>query len=222
MFRLLVLVTTALAAPQYPFYPQYAGYSNMGLYGLPMYNPVYGTVMRQGLYQPAAYIPVVQTGPPTVQAVSQNQNTRSIISFQNLQQINQRFVAATTAQIAAGTHTAAQVIVGTVQITQNLVTDFLNGNDASYKINIQSGGPPAGQNIILGLAADCMTPATAGLTPDVRFATVSVPPLPWISGRTTGFNINGLNGKTTLRGRRLQILNAAGTDIIGCTEADLF
>lgn len=132
-----------------------------------MYNPVYGTVMRQGLYQPAAYIPVVQTGPPTVQAVSQNQNTRSIISFQNLQQINQRFVAATTAQIAAGTHTAAQVIVGTVQITQNLVTDFLNGNDASYKINIQSGGPPAGQNIILGLAADCMTPATAGLTPDV-------------------------------------------------------
>ena len=147
----------------------------MGLYGLPMYNPVYGPVLRrQGFYQPATY-PVVE-GIPVVQAASlasdadtaMNQNTRSIIKFQNFQEINQRMVARDATNTA--TTTTTQVIVGTVQITQNPLTTLLNGNDASYKINIQSSDNPAvagnGARVILALHSDCLTAAPTGQTPD--------------------------------------------------------
>ena len=145
----------------------------MGLYGLPMYNPVYGygPVMRtQGIYPSAPYIPVVQAPSPafTDADTTMNQNTRSIIKFQAFQEINQRFEVPTAAQITAGTHLAAQEIVGTVQITQNPLTNLLNGNDASFKINIQSSGNPAvagnGARVILAFASaaqGCMTPVPA-------------------------------------------------------------
>ena len=146
----------------------------MGLYGLPMYNPVYGygPVMRtQGLYQPATYIPVVQAASPASTGPvmdEQNQNTRSIIKFQAFQEINQRMVARDATNTA--TTTATQVIVGTVQITQNPLTNLLNGNDASFKINIQSSGNPAvagnGARVILALHSDCLTVAPTGQTPD--------------------------------------------------------
>ena len=150
----------------------------MGLYGLPMYNPVYGygPVMRtQGLYQPATYIPVVQAASPASTGPvmdEQNQNTRSIIKFQAFQEINQRMVAQTAATTGATppTTTATQEIVGTVQITQNPLTNLLNGNDAAFKINIQSSGNPAvagnGARVILAIGDDCVTVAPTGQTPD--------------------------------------------------------
>merc|ERR1712244_138422 len=146
--------------PLYPYggvyYPQYAGYP-VGLYGYPTYNPIsYNPVLRQGIY-----------GPPLVQ----DPNTRALINFQNFRVINQKFVAQTDATTMAGDTTASQVIVGTVEVSQNPLTDFLNGF--------------------------------------------------YISGRTTGFNIDGMNGMTSLTGMRMQILDAAGTSILGCTEGAL-
>merc|ERR1712122_368765 len=110
MLRLLALVATTLAAPQYPYggiyYPQYAGYP-VGLYGYPTYNPIsYNPVMRQGIYGPVVAAPMVQ-----------DPNTRALINFQNFRVINQKFVARDTANTA--TTTADQVIVGTVEVSQN-------------------------------------------------------------------------------------------------------
>ena len=116
----------------------------MGLYGYPTYNPV--------SYNPG-YIPVVRAIPGV-----QDPNTRALINFQNFRVINQRFVA--------GTPTADQVIAGTVEVSQNPVTDFLNGNDAQFKIYVQSSGMMdlTGQNIQVGPTAadDCTT--TTGTT----------------------------------------------------------
>merc|ERR1712110_962812 len=141
----------------------------------------------------------------------QDPNTRALINFQNFRVINQRFVEQTTATTTAGTTTADQVIVGTVEVSQNPVTDFLNGNDAQFKIYVQSSGMMdlTGQNIQVGLnsAASCTT--TTGTT---IVATVNAPL------QINGFNIDGMNGMTSLTGMSMQILDAAGTAILGCTE----
>merc|ERR1712045_280885 len=138
MLRLLALVATTLAAPQYlsPYggylYPQYTGYP-MGLYGYPNYSPV------RMAYPTSQYIPMVQ-------AMNQPQspNTRQLVKF------------------ATSTTQASLVVVGTINLSQNLVTDFLNGNEAQYKIYVQSSGTTdlTGKNIRLGLASSCTTAAT--------------------------------------------------------------
>merc|ERR1711902_187608 len=128
------------------------------------YGGVYNPIQR--IY-PAAYyptVPVVQaTGPVTPQGA----DTRQLIKFQNFQEINANFVEQTDDTTSptdgsAATTTASQVIVGTVNIQQNLVTDFLNGNEAQYKINVRTTGTLdlTGQNIRVGIASDCINPAS--------------------------------------------------------------
>merc|ERR1719323_3016227 len=68
------------------------------------------------------------------------------------------------------------------------------------------------------------TTPTVAATGDQIVSTVNVPPHIngfYVAGRTTGHNIDGMNGKTTVKGLHVQILDAAGTKIIGCTEAPL-
>merc|ERR1712029_329102 len=118
--------------------------------------------------------------------------------------------------------TASQVIVGTVNVQQNLLTNFLNNNEATYKIYVQTSGDLqlAGQNIMIGLKDNCLT---AAIGTEI-VSTVNVPPHIngfYVAGRTTGHNIDGMNSKTTVKGLHVQILDAAGTKIIGCTEAAL-
>jgi len=231
MFRLLALVATTLAAPQY-YYPGYTGYP-MSIYGSPAisYNPVYGPALRSpGFYQPGV-IPM-QAADPRIQG----DNTRAFFGAGALQEINGRFVAhPNPAPPAAATTLAAQVIVGTVQLTQNALTNVLYNNDAQYKIYVQNQGPNdlTGQNIIVALAADCLTPAVnpaavTPTTPNRRLATLNVPAHFngfYLSGATTGFNLDGMNGKVNIRTNtnfnRIQILNAAGTAILGCNDMDL-
>merc|ERR1712156_928947 len=179
----------------------------MGLYGYPTqvtYNPM------QRIY-PGGY-PLVQAAPVSG---AMDPNTRQLVKFENFMEINQKFVASDTAG-------SAQVIVGTINVQQNLVTNFLNDNEATYKIYVQSSGDLqlAGQNIMIGLKNDCTTMATC----TEIVSTVNVPPHIngfYVAGRTTGYNIDGMNSKTTLKGLNVQILNAAGDMIIGCTEAPL-
>ena len=231
MFRLLALVATTLAAPQYPYYPQFAGYP-IGPYGYPAVQATYmpGRVQTWGddidrrMIYPPAYptnmlypsVPVVQAAPPM------NADTRQLVKFENFMEINSKFVVQNANAIDAAGATVSQQnkIVGTVNVQQNLLTDFLNGNEAQYKIYVQTTGDLdlTGQNIMLGLADNCAIPATGTEV----FATVNAPPQIngfYIAGRTTGFNINGENDMTTLRGKFMQILDATGTMVIGCTEA---
>merc|ERR1740123_2980212 len=141
--------------PARPLYPLSSRYWSRYVYGgLPQYayNPV------QRIY-PGAYYPLAQT-----QVVPQSPDTRQLVKFENFMEINSKFVMQTAATTGATppTTTADQVIVGTVNVQQNLLTDFLNGNEAQYKIYVQTSGTLdlTGQNIMLGLAADCVTAAT--------------------------------------------------------------
>ena len=126
-----------------------------------MYGGVYNPVQR--IY-PAAYYPTVPVVQATAPVAPQGADTRQLIKFQNFQEINANFVEQTdaTTMAATPTTTASQVIVGTVNIQQNLVTDFLNGNEAQYKINVRTTGTLdlTGQNIMVGIASDCITPAS--------------------------------------------------------------
>merc|ERR1740123_2861168 len=139
--------------PARPLYPLSSRYWSRYVYGgLPQYayNPV------QRIY-PGAYYPLAQT-----QVVPQSPDTRQLVKFENFMEINSKFVMQTAATTGATppTTTADQVIVGTVNVQQNLLTDFLNGNEAQYKIYVQTseGLDLTGKNIMLGLAADCITP----------------------------------------------------------------
>merc|ERR1712088_359592 len=191
MLRLLALVATTLAAPQYlsPYggylYPQYTGYP-MGLYGYPNYSPV------RMAYPTTQYIPMVQ-------AMNQPQspNTLQLVKFENFMEINGNFATSTTQ--------ASLVVVGTINLSQNLVTDFLNGNEAQYKIYVQSSSTTdlTGKNIRLGLASSCTTAAT-----DTSATATAAAPSElngfYIAGRTTGYNINGENSKVSLKGKFMQ------------------
>ena len=130
----------------------------MGLYGYPTVQATYNPMQR--IY-PGGYYPLVQAAPVSGTV---DPSTRQLIKFQNFQEINANFVEQTAATTGATppTTTANQVIVGTVNVQQNLVTDFLNGNEAQYKINVRTTGTLdlTGKNIMIGLAADCITPAT--------------------------------------------------------------
>merc|ERR1719195_2292410 len=159
----------------------------MGLYGYPKYSPV------RMAYPTTQYIPMVQ-------AMNQPQspNTRQLVKFKNIREINGKFATSTTQ--------ASLVVVGTINLSQNLVTDFLNGNEAQYKIYVQSSGTTdlTGKNIRLGLASSCTTAATdtsataTATAPSEIFATINAPPQLngfYIAGRTTGYNIDGKNSK---------------------------
>jgi len=226
MFRLLALVATTLAAPQY--YPQYVGYSPISsLYGYPTY-PVsyYDPFATRAIYGgPGA--PVVQV--PRADAMD---NTRAFFGAGALQEVNGRFIARDITPPIDAANVANtspnQVILGTVTLTQNALTNVLFNNDAQYKIYVSNQGPNdlTGQNIIVALAADCQNPAAATGTPAPRVATLNVPAHFngfYLSGATTGFNLDGTNGKTDLTAvpNRIQILNAAGTQILGCNDMDL-
>jgi len=238
MFRLLALVATTLAAPQYPYgvpsyyYPPQPGYP----IGLKMLYPtvqntwnnpmrmIYpdGRVQVQATYNPELLYPSGLYPLAQAQVEPQAPNTRGLVKFGELMEINSKFVAQTADTTAAGTTTDKQVIVGTVNVQQNLVTDFLNGNEAQYKIYVRTSRDLdlTGKNIMLGFKDSCTTAASGTEV----FATVNAPPQIngfYIAGRTTGYNINGENGKATLKNMFMQILDATGTDIIGCTEAKL-
>merc|ERR1711941_241015 len=145
---------------------------------------------------------------PMVQAMNQPQspNTRQLVKFENFMEINGKFATSTTQ--------ASLVVVGTINLSQNLVTDFLNANEAQYKIYVQSSGTTD--------LTDTSATATAA-APSEIFATINAPPQLngfYIAGRTTGYNINGMNSKVSLKGKFMQILDDTGA-IIGCTTAAL-
>jgi len=208
MLFFLTLFSSALAAPQYLPYP-YAGY-NPGYYHPYAAYPAYQ-------YQPASLLYY-----PTQQRVGSNDVlTKSLIKFGNFLEINGEFLADTTT-------TPARTITGTIQILQNGLLDVVTGQDAKFTLYIQSTTDLNGKElkVQLGTGADCTTAAAAtGTDAPVDLATATAPPITingfYITGTTTGYNIDGMNSKTTLKGATKWLMIADTTGVIGCSKAAL-
>ena len=134
----------------------------MSIYGQPsIYNPVY--MPRQSFYQPGTYVPVVQDA----RIVQGQDNTRAFFGAGALQEVNGDFEAHDATVMPAVT-TATQEIEGTMQITQNALTNILYSNDAQYKIYVRTDGPNVdltGQNVIVAIGDDCLNAATNPAAP---------------------------------------------------------
>merc|ERR1712088_371452 len=130
----------------------------------------------------------------------------------------QRIGVATSSLLAAvsgtlGTTTLTTATVeGTVRFEQNAITDLLQSNDAKMLIYLK-GNPTT------ALANACGTAMTAAETiTEIQSPLVILNGF-WVTGRATGFNLDGTNSKSALRGMVIQV--ESGGSIIGCTNAAL-
>merc|ERR1712117_330433 len=191
MLVFLSLLSTALAAPQFYQSPYY---------GYPM---VHG---YPGLYQPV-YPRVVAQYPGMVQNPV---NTRGLVKFENLLEINGEFKTDSTT-------TPARTIAGTYTFQQNFLSDLTYGNNAYFKVYINgASGDLTGKNRMLSFGADCTTAGT-------DFSSINGPVTIgqgfYVTGGATGYNIDGSNSKTTMKNLYLQVRDSTG--IIGCSSAAL-
>jgi len=158
---------------------------------------------------PLRAYPYPPMGAPSTQPL---QRGVSLVNFENFLQINGAFATDDTT-------TPAQVVTGSYMFQQNGIFDLVTGNNAKYQVYVNGNSLDlANKNVKLALASDCATAGTAVLT------TVTAPFILingfWISGTATGYNIDGSNSMTSIRGMRLQVLDADG-NIIGCSGAVL-
>merc|ERR1711997_235455 len=167
----------------------------------PMVHPVYG-------YPHQAIYPSATAGAP----------------MQRIGVATSSLLAAVSATLGTTTLTTATV-EGTVRFEQNAITDLLQSNDAKMLIYLK-GNPttaiPTSTNVKIGvptLAAACGTAMTAAETiTEIQSPLVILNGF-WVTGRATGFNLDGTNSKSALRGMVIQV--ESGGSIIGCTNAAL-
>merc|ERR1711994_488391 len=145
--------------------------------------------------------------------------TRNLIKFGNFLELNGEFE-----QVATATTTAPVTTVkGTFNIQQNGILDIFSSNDAKFSMYVMSSTDLTGKNIKvnLGTGASCLAASTGTL---VELAMVNAPPSIngfYISGATTGYNIDGMNSKTALMSAtNWLVLTESGT-VIGCSKAAL-
>jgi len=208
MLVFLSLLSTALAAPQ--LYPTYGTYGYPGYYPMSVYPgsayPVYPRVL------PGYY-------PQVVGSVGSPATRTGVVKFGNFLEINGVFE-----QVATATTTVPMTIVkGNFNIQQNGILDIFSGADAKITAYIMSSTDLAGKNVKLhiGTGADCVAAFAAGPT---EVAMVNAPPSIngfYINGRTEGFNIDGMNGKTSLMGANKWLIITESGTIIGCSKTAL-
>merc|ERR1712165_110485 len=128
---------------------------------------------------------------------------------------------ATTQRLALST------IKGNFNIQQNGLLDLFSGNEAKITAYIMSSNDLTGRNIKLwiGTGATCEAAlAATGTSAPMEIAMVNVPPSIngfYVNARTTGFNIDGMNGKTSLMGANKWLLVTESGNGIGCSMASL-
>jgi len=217
MLIFLSLISAAIAAPQlHPYY------GNYGMYGFPMAG--YPVANYPVANYPVAGYPLsgypVRLYPGYPQQVAGGQaDQRNLIKFGNLLEINGKFE-----ELATATATVpASVIAGTFNIQQNGLFDIFSDNNAKFSMYIRSSTDLTGKNIKVNLAtgADCVSAITAGLT---ELAMVNAPVSFngfYITGTTVGYNIDGMNGKTTLKGATKWIVLTESGTTLGCSMAAL-
>jgi len=212
MLVFLSLLSAAMAAPQlYPYYGTY------GMYGYPGYG--YPMVHSPMVNYPASYYPAQRLVPYPVAGGSPMAGTRNLIKFGNFLELNGVFE-----QVATATTTAPVTTVkGNFNIQQNGILDVFSGSEAKFSMYIMSSNDLTGKNIKvnLGTGASCLAASTGTL---VELAMVNAPPSIngfYISGATTGYNIDGMNSKTALMGStNWLVLTESGT-VIGCSKTAL-
>jgi len=214
MLVFLSLLSTALAAPQ--LYHPYGTYGYPGYYN--GYYPTAGLLHHQLAPRVLPAYPHV-VGQQVVQGVPA---TRTVVKLGNFLEINGMFEEGTT--LATG---VTSTIKGNFNIQQNGLLDLFSGNEAKITAYIMSSNDLTGKNIKLhiGTGTDCMTAlAATGTDAPVEIAMVNVPPSIngfYVNARTTGFNIDGMNGKTSLMGATKWLLVTESGVGIGCSMASL-
>jgi len=214
MLVFLSLLSAAMAAPQlYPYYGSYGMYGYPS-YGYPMVQSPMAAYPRLGY--PAAY-PISYPGLIPSQAGSAA--TRGVVKLGNFLEINGLFE-----QVATATATAPVTTVkGNFNIQQNGLLDIFSSGEAKFSMYVMSSNDLTGKNIKvnLGTGASCLAASTGTL---VELAMVNAPPSIngfYISGTTTGYNIDGMNSKTALMSAtNWLVLTESGT-VIGCSKTAL-
>merc|ERR1712038_1120686 len=160
--------------------------------------------------------PIITNGYPMAAPVA---GTRNLIKFGNFLELNGEFE-----QVATATTTVPMTVVkGNFNIQQNGILDTFSSNDAKFSMYVMSSTDLTGKNIKTNLAtgADCVAAIAAGLT---ELTMVNAPPSIngfYISGTTPGYNLDGMNSKTSLMGAtKWLVLTESGTTI-GCSKAAL-
>merc|ERR1712183_634172 len=157
------------------------------------YFPYHHPYSAYPAYQPSPLLYYSQ------QRADNNVMGRNLIKFGNFLEINGEFMADTTT-------TPARTISGTINIQQNGLLDVVTGNDAKFTLYIQSTVDLNGKELKVQLATGTAPPSINGF---------------YITGTTTGHNIDGMNSKMALRSAtNWLVLTESGT-VIGCSKAAL-
>jgi len=216
MLVFLSLLSAAMAAPQ--LYPYYGSYGSYGMYGA---YPGYGYPMIQSpvVNYPAAYPLASYPHQRIATAGYPMADTRNLIKLGNFLELNGLFE-----QVATATTTAPVTTVkGNFNIQQNGILDVFSGNEAKFTMYIMSSTDLTGKNIKvnLGTGASCLAASTGTL---VELAMVNAPPSLngfYISGATTGYNIDGMHSKTALMSATNWIVLTESGTVIGCSKTAL-
>merc|ERR1711953_290164 len=175
--------------------------------------PIYGP----GRVLPAYYPQVVGQ-----QVVGSPATRTGVVKFGNFLEINGVFE-----QVATATTTVPMTIVkGNFNIQQNGILDLFSGNEAKITAYVMSSTDLAGKNVKLhiGTGADCVAAFASTVPAPVEVAMVNAPPSIngfYINGRTTGYNIDGMNGKTSLMGANKWLIITESGTLIGCSKTAL-
>merc|ERR1712241_770766 len=110
---------------------------------------------------------------------------------------------------------------GYFTIKQSGLLDPFSGQEAKMNLYVKSTTDLNGKElkVQLGTGTDCTIAAVVDL------ATVTGPLFSingfYINGRTSGHNLDGTNGKTSLKGTDKWLMIADSTGVIGCSKAAL-
>lgn len=193
---LALLVVGATAAPQIPLYN----------YNYPVYSPAY----QYQYYMPQTqfrYVPAYNYYPKQVADAKLDTEVKASTRLINLPGFNMKTVGFDA--------TLGQKMFGSAEFRQNIFT----GSDSEYTIWMRDSTDGtlklAGNTYQATISATCATGGT-------KLTDITAPPFLingfYLKGRTDAFNLDGANGKTSLTGMRVVILNTAGTTIVGCTD----
>merc|ERR1712241_1646145 len=146
------------------------------------------------------------------------------LTFGNFMHINGEFKALATATTVRPVST----VTGNFNIQQNGIFDLFSDNDAKFSIYLNGPLSLNGKNIMvhIGDGTSCALAAANTLT---QVASGTAPPFTingfYLKGKTNNHNIDGSNGKTTLKGtNKWLVITEGGTalaNVIACSDAAL-
>merc|ERR1711920_307314 len=213
MLLLLSLAASALAAPQMTYWNPYVVphvynqqpivYAQHGVFGFPSHY--------------AAGIPVA--------------TTRDIwpLSLSNVKDTKASFATSTSTCGGDGTTqgTSACTVSGEIIFSQNGLKDVLCGNNAGLSLNLQGSGMKTGNKykLFVDTATACLLSSTAGTRKEI--VEITAPLVGANNGINVymcvdGYNVDGSNGKTSLDGMAVGIMDTTSTAItVGCGSAVL-